>query len=450
MTIRQTQGSRVALSSMRPASSTLPAPITIFVLLLCVPGTIAIFAGSFLITPYRIYMMAITPFLFMRLFSDRSLKVSSYDFLFLAYAGWTVLCIYRNANAPGERAGMFLLQSISAYILARTSFRSIRDLRNVFSLMLTLVAIAFVLAIPEAITHKKFILDFTGDLTGVHYGQVYADGTDVRFGLRRAQAFFANPILYGLFCASILSFVWYTARSPSRRIVGAVIVAAAMSLAVSSGPLLAFNMQVVMIIIEYYTRGIKQRWMFVIGMAAVGFSLIQMGTGGGVFGLVVNYMSFNTGSAYNRVLIWNWGIINILKNPIFGREGWEHATFMKDSMDNYWIAITIQGGIPCLVFLLLGILIMMLKLGKVPDTALPKEFRAIRNAWYFSVISFLFAGFSVMFFGEIQPLFFFLLGMAGAMVPIYDREVKLSRSLAAKDFHGRVVPRRRFSEEAKV
>jgi hypothetical protein len=423
MTIHQPRLALSANQRRRDTPHRLPLPVVIFVLLFCVPGTIAFYVGSFLITPYRVYMMVMTPVLLAKLFSDRRLRLTDYDYLFFAFAAWSVMCICMNAENPTERAGMFLLQSISAYILARASLRSFEDLQGVVKLMFKVVVVALVLAIPEAMSHKKFILDITSAFTGVRVGQ-YADGHDIRFGIRRAQAFFANPILYGLFCSSIASLTWYTGRTTPESVKRLFIVASAMILAVSSGPLLAFNLQLLLMLVEFSTREIKQRWTFILAMSGVGFILIQMGTGGGLFGLVVNYLSFNTGSAYNRVAIWNWGLVNIVKHPLFGREGWEYGPYMKASLDNYWIAITIQGGIPCLVFLLLATLILMLKLGKVPGAALSPAAGAFRNAWFFSIIALMFTGFSVMFFGEIQPLFFFLLGMAGTMVPIYDRQAK--------------------------
>lgn len=426
MNMQPTQIVRRPPRGTKAKKTKLPLPIIGFMITLCIPATIAVYLGSFLITPYRVYMMVMLPVLLPLLFSKIK-RFSFYDIFILLYGAWTVMCIFMNVESPIERAGMVMLQSIGAYILARTMVSSVDDARNVVVLMLKIVVISLIFSIPEAITHKKPLLDITSKLTGIPYG-VYSELGDVRMGLRRAQAFFYNPILYGLFCASILSMYWYSKNTVRERSLPVLAIFAGTFVSVSSAPLLAFNVQLVAIAIEYFTRGIKNRVTLILAASLIAFIALQSFTGG-VFNIIVRYLSFNSGSAYNRVLIWDWGMKNIAAHPLFGREGWEHAVYMKDSLDNFWIAITIQGGIPSTVFLLLGIFTIMVRLGRLPLLSIPPDYSKFRTGWIFSMLAFMFTGYSVHFFGELQPVFFFLIGMGGALVPIYEAKARDSRRL---------------------
>jgi hypothetical protein len=59
---------------------------------------------------------------------------------------------------------------------------------------------------------------------------------------------------------------------------------------------------------------------------------------------------------------------------------------------------------------------------------LPPIYNRFRTGWFFCYIAFAFTGFSVMFFGGLQPLFFFLLGLGGAGIPIYSAALKQGRT----------------------
>jgi len=399
-----------------------------FMVAICMPITIAFYAGSLLITPYRIFMIACLPYLMFTLFADRSLKFGPADVLMLAFGLWSVGCILHNISDGTQRAGQYWIETVSAYILARVTLRSVADVLYFLKLVLVASIIAFIIAVPEAITHKKFLLEITSRMTGMHYFE-YAPGTDVRLGMRRPQAFFANTILYGVFCASCVAMFWYTAQNNFSRIYKVAVLAIATFFSLSSAPLLAVNVQIVMIIGEYLTRGIKGRAPLTISLGVIVTVLMNLLTTSGVVGFIVNHLTFNSGSAYNRVNIWNWGWFNIKQHPIFGldADNWIRPTWMKPSCDNFWIVITMLGGIPALTFMILTMLITMWKLGHIDVRRLPPIYAKLRMGWFFSFIALAFTGFSVMFFGAISPMYYFMIGIGGALIPIYDRANRLAR-----------------------
>lgn len=432
----------VAKAPRFDGKKTKPSPLILgFLIVLCLPSTIATYMGDVLITPYRVYMLALLPYLLFRLVTDKAVRAGPADFLLISYSLWSAYCMVSNIEGGYQRAGQMILESVSAYILARVTVRSINDLLYIVKWLFILSFVAFVLAVPEAITHKKFIMDITSSLTGMQYAQ-YAPGADVRMGLRRPQAFFSNTILYGLFCASCISLVWYTTGATASRIYKAVVLAMAAAISLSSAPLLAMNVQFTMIAGEFLTRGVKNRVSFTLILSIVMTLIMNVTTNSGVIGFIVNHLTFNQASAFNRVLIWNWGLYNIKANPIFGldADNWVRAEYMKASCDNYWIVITMLGGIPALLFLLAGIFVTFRNWGKLDLRGLPPIYNKFRTGWFFCYIAFAFTGFSVMFFGGLQPLFFFFLGLAGAGIPIYKVALQQARKTPAVRRPERGVP----------
>jgi hypothetical protein len=172
---------------------------------------------------------------------------------------------------------------------------------------------------------------------------------------------------------------------------------------------------------EFFTRGLKNRVSLALILSTAAAVILNFATNSGVVGFIVNHLTFNQASAYNRLLIWDWGLYNIMANPIFGldADNWVRAAFMKSSCDNYWIVVTMLGGLPALSFLLAGILATVWSWGKLDLRALTPIYARFRTGWFFCYIAFAFTGFSVMFFGGLQPLFFLFLGLAGAGIPIY-------------------------------
>lgn len=405
-----------------------PLVLLLFILTICMPPTIAFYLGNFLITPYRILVIALAPVLLIRL-SRVAKNESILPDLFIVFFGfWTVVCFNLNLENPIERSGQFFLETIFAYLVGRIYVRNITTLLSVIKLMMIIAFVALALAIPEAVTRQKFILDWTSAITGVPYTD-YALGTDVRLGLRRPQVFFSNPILFGLFCSLLLPFVWYFSRTLLGRTWRTIGLLLATAISLSTAPLLALNVQVVMVTVESLTRGLKKRWTYILGGTAILMAIVNTVAKGGVIGVLLNYLTFNLVSSYNRVHIWNWGWYNIGQNPLFGLDTnyWVRPRFMKVSIDNFWIFITMQGGLPALIFLCTAIGLITWRLSKLDLDKLPARFSKARTAWFFSFYALAFSGFSVMFFGAMQPLFFFMLGIGAGVAQGFGKVTAAAR-----------------------
>lgn len=187
----------------RAGAVRLPWPIWLFVFALLLPQTVGFYAGSLLVTSFRVVMIILAVPILMEV-AKRRVRLGWPDAFLLLFSLWSLLCIAINypAGQNVERGGQFILEVTLPFLLARAYFSDLRQIKAVTGYFFIIAMVAFAISIPEAISHQKPILEYTSKLTGIPYLS-YDEGTDVRYGLRRAQAFFENPILYGIFCATL-------------------------------------------------------------------------------------------------------------------------------------------------------------------------------------------------------------------------------------------------------
>ena len=103
-----------------------------------------------------------------------------------------------------------------------------------------------------------------------------------------------------------------------------------------------------------------------------------------------------------------------MDNPLFGigLNDWTRPDWMNNSIDSFWLLMTMQHGLIAsflLLFLCLYAVFHMLnKLHKHKE-----ESRWMVESWILAFMSLILIGFTVDYFGKIQPLFFFILGSIG-------------------------------------
>ena len=90
-------------------------------------------------------------------------------------------------------------------------------------------------------------------------------------------------------------------------------------------------------------------WRLFLFGAGLLYAAVELTSNTGFYGLLIRYASLNTVSAYNRVLIWQYGTENIARNPWFGigyadwvRPSWMHS----GSFDHFWLIMALRFGIP--------------------------------------------------------------------------------------------------------
>jgi hypothetical protein len=129
----------------------------------------------------------------------------------------------------------------------------------------------------------------------------------------------------------------------------------------SGGPYVVLMMQGFVAAWERVLGKVQGRWaaLFTLfGLTYVGIDLFSTKT---PFHVFVNYFTFSKQSAYNRILIFEYGTAEVARHPVFGigLGDWERPVWMSDSMDNFWLVTAVRYGVPAFL-LLLGLLLGIL------------------------------------------------------------------------------------------
>jgi O-antigen ligase len=187
----------------------------------------------------------------------------------------------------------------------------------------------------------------------------------------------------------------------------------------SSGAVAALGAQFLLLFWNSRTHLLSYRWrvltFLIIGLyLAVDF--ISNRTGIQVF---LQYLTFSHQTAYYRTIIFEWGMKEVWRNPLFGigLNDWVRPAWMySSSMDNFWLLQATTFGI--LGFFSLAFAILFL-LGRGWDR-LPPRLTRLRMGWTISMIGMIIAGFTVHFWNNLF-VYFFLFSGAGAWFMAVER-----------------------------
>ena len=367
--------------------------------------------GPLLLKPYRVVLLILFVPLFIRLLSGAAGRMMAADWLMIGASLWAALALMMNhpLGQTIEPIGVIFIELLGAYMVARVCIRSAEDFRRVVKVLFGIIVVLLVFAALESVTRRPILLQ----LLGQGFAAVDAG---VRFGLRRAQAVFAHPIHYGAFVSAGLGLVWYALRPDAgllARLACAFIIALSTFFSLSTGALIAFNMQCVFIAWEAVTAPHPKRWrIFAWGFFAC-YIMLDLLSNRTPFHILVDYASFSSGSAYNRILIWQYGTDNVVANPVFGigLNDWENPAWMSDSVDNFWLLLTMQYGLP-FIALFVGALYLILRRVSLQELTDPVD-RACRAGYLTTFGGVAIAGGTVHYW---QTMFAFVLFLFGAGV----------------------------------
>jgi hypothetical protein len=290
------------------------------------------------------------------------------DILMLFFCIWSVAALFISSGVSEaiQPAGVQFLATFGTYLAGRLLVRDAASMR----VMVRVAVIAFVCILPailaESLTGQKPLLRLAS-----LFGQAVPDvHMDKRLGLTRAQGPFEHPILMGVFAASLLSTSFYTFREKrygALRWIAAPAAAVCCLLTLSTGALVSFNLQILLMLWSRVFRGVEGRWRILIWGAVAVYVAIDMGSTKTPFHVFVNYATFSSGSSYNRILIWQFGSAEALRHPLFGigMGDWLRPSYMGDSMDNFWLVQAVRYGIPAFAMLAGSVLSIIIYMGRV-------------------------------------------------------------------------------------
>jgi hypothetical protein len=289
--------------------------------------------------------------------------------------------------------------------------------------------------VVEAVTHRPVLMQLIESSLVTYQAP--------RFGLRRVQSVFAHPIHYGAFVSAGLGMAWYALRPDAdivRRAMAAAVVGLSTFLSLSTGALIAFVMQCVFIAWELAMRPDPRRWRIFAWGSLAGYILLDALSNRTPFHVLVDYASFSSGSAYNRILIWRFGTDNVAQHPIFGigLNNWVKPSWMSDSVDNFWLLLTMQYGLPFIV-MFAGALFLLLR--RVSRQELPDAVdRACRAGYLTTFGGIAIAGGTVHYW---QAMFAYVVFLFGSGAWIVAGGARIAAPVLQAGPDEQAVPRRR-------
>lgn len=397
------------LNAMKAA----PAPIWLLIASFLCPTELSLYLGGLRLPPHRLALLILFPIACVRFMRRRDLRLRSYDVLFALYNVWTV-AIFMVHQGDGEGlqfGGSLALESFAAYVVARVWVRDEATFVGALHVLMGAIAIAGLIALPEAIFGIHYVHDTLKALTGYDH----PIGHETRLFLTRAYGTFDHPIHFGTFCASVLAMVWYSVQRRQSRRWQIAILSVSTFLAVSSAPILCLALQTALIVWDRVTRGIRARVGITVAMfVAFYIGATIVGTRSPLT-IIATGFTIDSWTGFYRTVIWEWGLHNVWMSPWIGigLADWERPDWMFSStVDAFWLLVTMRAGIPA-ILLLIGAIALLVRAVVVGARRQPVEVRRMARGWIMSLIALSLLGCTVHFWNVVYAHFFFFLGLAG-------------------------------------
>jgi len=411
---RRTAAPEAAPAVERPVHFSIVAPthVAIFLMLtVLVPVEFGFFVGPLFFTWSKLFLFVFTPVAFV--LAASRLKLYAFDWVIIAHVVWSVFA-FLVMFGPGEgleMAGTFAIETLTVYLLVRLYVRTPQDVMGTLGLLLVLAAVAMALAVPEALSGRRYVHEFARSITGHWYN--FSDET--RLGMLRAASTFEHPILFGMFCAALLAPLWY-ATTGIVRIVCVGFIGLGTFFSLSSAPLLVFVAQAGLIVVERVTKWLKGR-VKIISLGLLGMVVaLELFTGRGAIGWVTMVM-LNPATAWYRKAQIEYTMDDIMRHPLFGigAETFTRPHWLSGSIDNHYIFLALRSGLPAVIFFLLACYLIWRVLARIDLATQPEAFARLRKGWGLMMAGLLLGAVTVTYFGRMQPLFFFYIAIGASL-----------------------------------
>jgi hypothetical protein len=376
---------------------------------LLLPTELSFNLGPLRLTVARVILLsAFFPALF-RLVGGKAGRMNMIDTLVLLYLLWAlmVLMFHHGIDVALQSGGILIVELGGAYLIARTWVLNERAYRGVTLVLIALICLLAPLVLFEAVTHFPLIKSLA-------IGHVFHSAIDPRMGLARAYGPFDHPIHLGVISASLLGIVLAPAlprlgqpRQPKFTKYG-VLISAVSSL--SSGGVFTLGIQAILLLWIRLTRGMSARWIKLAILFSLVYGVIELLSNRSAMIVFLTYLTFSADTAYNRVMIFDWGMDNVRANPIvgIGFNEWMRPDWVSSSsMDNFWLVQAVTYGIPGFLLLAVPTLMMVSRGWKECHGRL----RRLRAGWTISMLGLMFAATTVHLWNNLLIYFAFMLGL---------------------------------------
>ena len=436
------------LSGQDSEDAKVPVAIWLMFLAILLPVEFSLRTGAITLSPFRIVMILL--FIPALVGFIQRCRFTWLDGMFFSYAIYQAMCRIINRGTIGiERGGDFLLDSLVVYLVVRAYLTSLPRIKASLRLLISLIAVLGFLAIPESITHWRFMHEIPEMLTG--YAYTFNQDDDQRLGMLRASTTFNHPILFGVGAASLITYAWVIRRSIGRAVVAITGLAMGAFFSLSSAAFLTAAIAFGLLVAERSTRWLNKRSLIAVGVIIAIILFLSLASNRGPVKIAISLLTLEGQTGYFRLLIWENVIDDVLANPIFGMrpELWTRPHWMPSSIDHHWVMVALNGGLPSLIMLAIftyatGYKILNMKMPDAPklpeakddpaptgrrkpkgqdiDPTIPRFKIDLRNAWVMTMIGIIFAGFTVAYFGQMSPILHFHLAIGTALLALDARQ----------------------------
>ena len=399
---------------MRSTAVKVPWLGAVFYLALILPLEFSATVGGLRLSPYRIILLL--AFVPLALQMVRESRMTPADYLIGLHAFWALLAlgVYGGMAAGLESGGIYVVESLGAYLLGRMVVTSPESSLAMLRFMLMTLVVMALFTLPESLTGIHFLREISGAMLGGAPLPVI----EPRLGLHRAFGSFDHPILYGVFAASTFAAAYYVLgkeKLSSRSLAILALIAGSTFVSLSAGPFVALACQVMILGWDRITKRIQLRWSFLLSAFMLLWFSISLASNRGFVKVFISYFTFSPNSAYNRTLIWEYGSAEVARNPVFGigLGDWIRAPWMSDSMDNFWLLTAVRYGMPALLFLVAAIVYIAVQQSR--QTGGDVDLNRYRMGWLTMIVGFTVSGITVHFWNALFAYFFFLVGTGAWM-----------------------------------
>ena len=351
-------------------------------------------------------------------------RIRTADILILLTTIWAMiaLVVHQGAVDAVQPAGIFLVETLGSYLLARRFVRDAQGFEQMVRSLFIIIATLLPFAAFKSFTGKPVLLDAFGKIFSV----LPHAPIQTRLGLHRAQVTFEHPILFGVFCSAGFGLSLYVlgyGKSSLRRFARPAIVTLALFFSVSSGPLGALMAQALIGLWERTTRRIPRRLSLTFGLIAAAWVFVDLVSNRGAVKVLISHLALSPVTGYGRIIIWEGGSAAVMQYPWFGSGGeWDHPGWTSGSMDMFWLVNAVRYGLPAALLIAFAAVLIIIKLGRLKSV--DNRLLGYRTGLVVTLAGLCLAGWGVHFWNATYSLFMFLLGSGIWMLDYESRRAE--------------------------
>jgi hypothetical protein len=370
----------LSLPAQQTQTATVPLLLTLIAVTMWLPEESSFYVGSIRMTVVRIFLLLIAPatiYRFAQLFSDPGYRFVWDDALMPILGIWMIVApaVTESLDRGLIFGGANTLEFCIPYMAIRSFITQRGQALKFTKTLLFAIAVVGLLALADWATNEFFIRSLFSKITGYLKPGGFAALYDYREGLLRATSTIEHPILMATICATgvLLSTAykgWLRWFFTVSSLIGLVA-------ALSSAPLGAFVLGVILIVYDKTFRQSPLRWVIFSLILLLAVVVVFIGSLD-PWAFIFSKICFDPGTAAYRVMEWETYWPYVMSAPIFGL-GTGQERLSEDlisSVDSLWLRSAMLYGIPGMILtgaIFLGSASIRIDLGKPGHNLTPDE-----------------------------------------------------------------------------